>query len=302
MRHVMVCFAVTAAVLVSADRAQAQVDQQIQVANDGSDPNGWGYPASPGWYSPIATTGGALWINTGNGPVQYNLDADVNLQLKVQAPAPYGWTTLATMLLSDGTAKDDITAFYPDPGGFYSDNLPAIPGTNNVSGPNYAFNMQLYFWTGNYNTYGAAQAAAAAKTPGVYVADSGVFSQYVPYGAPPPIPMSLTGMPAMILSQNPVPLAPGDANGDGKVDINDLTIVLAHYGQSLAPGSWAEGDFIGDGTVDINDLTIVLAHYGQTAGSSAGELAAVPEPGAIGLLTAGMAGLLAWLARRAAAR
>ena len=25
---------------------------------------------------------------------------------------------------------------------------------------------------------------------------------------------------------------PGDANGDGKVDINDLTIVLAHYNQS----------------------------------------------------------------------
>ena len=29
-----------------------------------------------------------------------------------------------------------------------------------------------------------------------------------------------------------------------------------------------QGEFTGDGTVDINDLTIVLAHYGQTAGSS----------------------------------
>ena len=56
---------------------------------------------------------------------------------------------------------------------------------------------------------------------------------------------------------------PGDANGDGKVDINDLTIVLAHYGQTGQ--TWSTGEFTGDGTVDINDLTIVLAHYGDTS-------------------------------------
>ena len=64
------------------------------------------------------------------------------------------------------------------------------------------------------------------------------------------------------------PEVPGDANLDGKVDINDLTIVLAHYNQTGM--TWAEGEFTGDGTVDINDLTIVLAHYNQTVGSSAG--------------------------------
>ena len=55
------------------------------------------------------------------------------------------------------------------------------------------------------------------------------------------------------------PALPGDANLDGKVDINDLTIVLAHYNQTGM--TWTTGDFTGDGTVDINDLTIVLAHY-----------------------------------------
>ena len=69
------------------------------------------------------------------------------------------------------------------------------------------------------------------------------------------------------------PALPGDANLDGKVDINDLTIVLAHYGQTGM--AWTEGEFTGDGTVDINDLTIVLAHYNQSLGSSAG-IAAVP--------------------------
>ena len=46
---------------------------------------------------------------------------------------------------------------------------------------------------------------------------------------------------------------PGDANLDGKVDINDLSIVLANYDKNGM--AWTEGDFTGDGTVDINDLT-----------------------------------------------
>ena len=76
---------------------------------------------------------------------------------------------------------------------------------------------------------------------------------------------------------------PGDANLDGKVDINDLTIVLAHYNQTGM--SWSQGEFTGDGTVDINDLTIVLAHYNQTFGASAaGNVSAVPEPSALVLL------------------
>ena len=69
---------------------------------------------------------------------------------------------------------------------------------------------------------------------------------------------------------------PGDANLDGKVDINDLTIVLSHYGQSGM--TWTEGEFTGDGTVDINDLTIVLAHYNTPPPRPPAAPAAVPEP------------------------
>ena len=76
---------------------------------------------------------------------------------------------------------------------------------------------------------------------------------------------------------------PGDANGDGRVDINDLTIVLANFGQTGM--TWSQGEFTGDGTVDINDLTIVLANYGWT-GKYLGPIDSVPEPAGLVLVCA----------------
>jgi hypothetical protein len=90
-------------------------------------------------------------------------------------------------------------------------------------------------------------------------------------------------------------LLPGDANEDGRVDINDLTIVLARYGQSGM--TWGTGDFNGDGRVDINDLTIVLANYGKSVGSAGAGMTAVPEPCAVVLIGFGVIGLLGYVWR-----
>ena len=93
-------------------------------------------------------------------------------------------------------------------------------------------------------------------------------------------------MPSMVLK----PTIPGDANLDGKVDVNDLTIVLTNFGQTTNM-NWSTGDFNGDGRVDVNDLTIVLAHFGQSVGS--GGVAPVPEPSTVVIVAAGLLGLLA---------
>jgi hypothetical protein len=57
---------------------------------------------------------------------------------------------------------------------------------------------------------------------------------------------------------------PGDANGDGKVDVGDLGILAANYGLT-AGATWAKGDFNGDGKVDVGDLGILAANYGTNA-------------------------------------
>ena len=56
--------------------------------------------------------------------------------------------------------------------------------------------------------------------------------------------------------------APGDANGDSRVDVSDLGILAANYGMT-AGATWDKGDFNGDGKVDVSDLGILAANYGN---------------------------------------
>jgi beta-glucanase (GH16 family) len=55
---------------------------------------------------------------------------------------------------------------------------------------------------------------------------------------------------------------PSDVNNDGKVDIFDLSAVLAAWGKIGAT------DVNGNGTTDIFDLSVLLAHWGQAGPTS----------------------------------
>ena len=56
------------------------------------------------------------------------------------------------------------------------------------------------------------------------------------------------------------PRWPGDADGDGIVNVADLLAVLAAWGPAR-PAGW-DADFNGDGEVNVLDLLTVLAHWG----------------------------------------
>ena len=63
-----------------------------------------------------------------------------------------------------------------------------------------------------------------------------------------------------------VPLTnPGDLDGNGVVDQNDLNIVLSHFGYRITDPGWdPRADANGDGVVNVDDLNIVLANMGRT--------------------------------------
>ena len=89
------------------------------------------------------------------------------------------------------------------------------------------------------------------------------------------IPWSM--LPADLTSGGPIGVqglfflynvAPGDINGDGRVDVRDLATLAFNYRYAGAP-DWSCGDVNLDGRVDVRDLAILASHYGYDAGEGA---------------------------------
>ncbi len=90
-------------------------------------------------------------------------------------------------------------------------------------------------------------------------------------------------------------LHPGDANGDGMVNLADLQILGDNWQSTTA--SWAMADFTGDGNVNLADLQILGDNWGYGVGSdiSFDEALAglvVPEPAGVMLLSLGAVAML----------
>jgi glucose/arabinose dehydrogenase len=156
-------------------------------------------------------------------------------------------------------------------------------------------------WSGPGITSSAAMAANAAAPE----------SRSVAYAENSTLPLGpytmFRGQPVDDSSILMVYTRTGDANLDGVVNDNDVTIVGASYAPGVAQPQWALGDFDYNGFVDDDDVTLLGAFYDPSAmpaaispTETAEAVAAVPEPSALAL--AAMAGLLAAATRSAGSR
>ena len=75
----------------------------------------------------------------------------------------------------------------------------------------------------------------------------------------------------------PPPPLPGDANRDGKVNVQDLSILATNWGKD--PAVWEEGNFNTDTVVNVQDLSILATNWTGAA--------TVPEPASAALLALG---------------
>ena len=81
-------------------------------------------------------------------------------------------------------------------------------------------------------------------------------------------------------------LRDGDSNFDGQVNTADFDVLAGDFNSS--GHKWSEGDFNFDGTVNLLDFNALATNFGLVPGPGPALVAAVPEPGSISLLLAGL--------------
>ena len=101
--------------------------------------------------------------------------------------------------------------------------------------------------------------------------------------------VELDGLNLYYLNDGPPKrLIPGDANLDGAVDVQDLSILATNW--EISTADWAMGDYTGDGNVGVQDLSVLATNWGSGLGAT------LPEPATALLLVPG--GTLLGLVRR----
>lgn len=183
----------------------------------------------------------ALRVTDSNGRTDTDfITVDVFSAVPPPAPGPFNLLspangsnttdTTPTLDWSDASSVDSYSLTLDDNADFSSPiiNGLAVFGSSITLSPGTVSVGNTYFWRVNaINAFGTT-----ASTP--------VTASFSVITTPPP--------------------CPGDINGDGQRNTNDLTVLLGSFGSNVTPGT--SGDLNGDGTVNTVDLTTLLGVFG----------------------------------------
>ncbi len=167
----------------------------------------------------------------------------------------------------------------PDPGSDHDQvnvtNNVTLDGTLDITlldgfTPTYGDTFEIF-------TYGGIRSGTFSKVTGHFLSPALALGQFYDTITPNTLTLLAT--------------APGDANGDLIVTIDDFGVLAGNFNQ---PGTWETGDFDGDGMTTINDFGLLAANFNgdfnDLAAAAESFGITIPEPGVamlLGLATIG---------------
>lgn len=221
----------------------------------------------PGWTTSGTVTAGA-WelgvpVNLGRGDPPADYDGSGRCWLTENDPADEnsdvddGCTILTSPAFDASTGGTLSYAYWLDSGpGIISSDFLSVevatddPPTNWTEVRNYT--SPAFAWRTDSIEIGSEVPATSTLRLRFTACDN---------GTPSVIECGLDAMSITNFVCTPVNTCEGDANGDGNVDVNDVSFVIFRLGDSGDPGT-VDGDADGDGTVDVNDVSYVIFRFG----------------------------------------
>ena len=194
--------------------------------------------------NPAFSYTGTWQISTGDG----KYDSDDHYTTSANDSATFTFTGTRAQIYGAKASHHGIAAFSVDGGGTTNVDLYAATRVDDV----------VVYDTGTLS----------AGTHVVHIRDTGTknasssdivitvdAAAYVPSGSATPTP---TPTPTRTPTPTPTPTAKiGDVNGDGSVNVIDLSLLLSKWGTN-----YTAADFNHDGTVNVIDLSQLLSHWG----------------------------------------